>query len=208
MYMLNTCFEVIKMALNIRRPDAVKVTYIGLFTAIVIVLQYLGGFIKLGPFSVSLVLVPIVVGSAICGPFSGAWLGGVFSAMVFVTGDAALFLSINILGTIITVILKGVLAGLAAGYAYKLLENINRYLATFAAAVICPVVNTGIFLLGCRLFFFDTVKEWAIGEGMSVGLYMIIGLVGFNFLFELIFNLVLAPVCVRIIGIDKMSNKS
>ena len=193
------------MALTIRRPDAVKITYVGLFTAIVIVLQYLGGFIKLGPFSVSLVLVPIVVGSAICGPLAGAWLGGVFAAMVFVTGDAALFLSINIFGTIITVFLKGVLAGLAAGYTYKLLERINRYLATFAAAVICPVVNTGIFLIGCRIFFFDTVSEWALGEGIPVGLYMIIGLVGFNFIFELIFNLALAPVAVRIIGIDKAS---
>lgn len=187
------------------RLDVAKITYTGLFTAIVIVLQYLGGFIKLGPFSVSLVLVPIVVGTAICGPFAGAWLGAVFAAMVFITGDAALFLSINIPGTIVTVVLKGVLSGLAAGYAYKLLEKTNRYLATFAAAIVCPVVNTGIFLLGCRLFFFDTVKEWAIGEGMPVGVYMIIGLVGFNFLFELIFNLVLAPVAVRLINIEKPS---
>lgn len=196
------------MALTKGRPDVAKITYTGLFTAIVIVLQYLGGFIKFGPFSVSLVLVPIVVGTAICGPLSGAWLGAVFAVMVFVTGDAALFLSINIPGTIITVVLKGVLAGLAAGYAYKLLERFNRYLATFAAAIVCPVVNTGIFLLGCRIFFYDTVSSWAVGEGMPVGVYMIVGLVGFNFLFELIFNLVLAPVAVRLIGIEKPQKKA
>ena len=38
-----------------------------ILTAIVVVLQILGGFIKFGPFSVSLVLIPIVIGAAKCG---------------------------------------------------------------------------------------------------------------------------------------------
>ncbi len=183
--------------------DTRKLTYLALFTAIVAVLQYLGGFIKFGPFSVSLVLVPIVVGAAVCGMWAGAWLGLVFAGMVFATGDAALFLSINIPGTIVTVILKGVLAGLVAGLVYKLLERVNPYVATFAAAVACPVVNTGVFLLGCNVFFYETVASWALADGKSVGLYMIVGLVGFNFIFELLFNLVLAPVALRIINIGK-----
>ena len=45
---------------------------VGLFTAIVVVLQFLGGGIKFGMFSISLVLVPIVVGSAVYGWKSGA----------------------------------------------------------------------------------------------------------------------------------------
>ena len=40
-------------------------------TAIVVVLQLLGAFIKFGPFSISLVLVPIVIGAALLG-----WKGG------------------------------------------------------------------------------------------------------------------------------------
>lgn len=187
--------------------DVTKITYIALFTAIVAVLQSVGGFIRLGMFSVSLVLVPIVIGTALCGKWSGAWLGFVFSIAVFISGDAAFFLSLNIPGTIITVILKGTLAGLCAGIVYELLEKFGRFVAVMTAAVVCPVVNTGIFLVGCRLFFFDAVKEWAVGEGVSAGAYMIIFLVGFNFIFELLFNVVLAPVAVRLIDMKKPNKK-
>ena len=183
-----------------KKIDVERITYVGLFTAIVAVLQYLGGFIKLGGmFSVSLVLVPIVIGSALCGKWAGTWLGFVFSIMVFVTGDAAFFLSLNVPGTIVTVILKGTLAGLATGFVYELLARFNRYVAVIVSAVVCPVVNTGIFLVGCRLFFMDTVNEWAKIEGVSAGAYMILFLVGANFLFELLFNLVLSPAAVRLI---------
>ncbi len=187
--------------------DVTKMTYIALFTAIVAVLQSVGGFIRFGMFSVSLVLVPIVIGTALCGKWAGAWLGFVFALAVFATGDAAFFLSLNIPGTIITVVVKGTLAGLAAGIAYELLAKINRFLAVMTAAVVCPVVNTGVFLIGCRLFFFDAVKEWAVGEGVSAGAYMILFLVGFNFVFELIFNIVLAPVAVRLIDMNNPSKK-
>lgn len=42
---------------------------------------------------------------------------------VLLTGDANLFLAVNIPGTIITVILKGTLAGAAAGFVYKLISK-------------------------------------------------------------------------------------
>ena len=55
---------------------------LALFTAIVVVLQLLGSFIKVGPFAVSLVLIPIVVGAAVYGVKAGAWLGFVFGVVV------------------------------------------------------------------------------------------------------------------------------
>ena len=42
-----------------------KMVGIALMMAIVVVLQLLGQFIKFGPVSISLVLVPIVVGAAV-----------------------------------------------------------------------------------------------------------------------------------------------
>lgn len=73
------------------------------------------------------------------------------------------------------------------------------------AAVVCPVVNTGVFLIGCLLFFMETIGGWAdaMGFGANVGQYMIVGLVGANFIFELLFNVVLSPVVVRLIRIGK-----
>ena len=152
-----------------------KLVGTALLTAIVVVLQIVGGAIKVGTFSISLVLMPIVVGAALFGIWSGAWLGLVFGVMVMATGDAALFLAVNVPGTIITVLAKGILAGLAAG----------------------------AVLIGCAVFFMDTIKSRA-GDA-PVFKYMIVGLVGFNFILELAINLVLNPVIVRIVDIGKKS---
>lgn len=180
-----------------------KLVGTALLTAIVVVLQIVGGAIKVGTFSISLVLMPIVVGAALFGIWSGAWLGLVFGVMVMATGDAALFLAVNVPGTIITVLAKGILAGLAAGAVYKLLEKKNKYVATLLASIASPVVNTGVFLIGCAVFFMDTIKSWA-GDA-PVFKYMIVGLVDFNFILELAINLVLNPVIVRIVDIGKKS---
>ena len=189
------------------KVNVLKLAYIALFTAIVVVLQFLGGFIRFGNFSVTLVLLPIVIGSALCGWATGAWLGAVFGIMVFVTGDATLFLSINPAGTIVTVMVKGILAGLCAGLIYKLFEKVNRYLAVMISATVAPMVNTFIFLVGCNLFFYDTVSTWAFAEGMPVGSYLILIMVGANFLFELLFNIVLAPIAVRLLDMKRREAK-
>lgn len=175
----------------------------GILTAIVVVLQYLGSFIKFGPFSISLILIPIVIGAATCSTKISAWLGFVFGVVVLMT-DAAAFLAISVPGTVITVLAKGIACGIAAGLAYKLIEKNNIYVATAFAAVIAPIVNTGIFLLGCFVFFFDTMKEWGAANGFANAVeFMILGLVGVNFLIELAINIVLSPVIVRILKIRK-----
>ncbi|MDD6658682.1 MAG: ECF transporter S component [Eubacteriales bacterium] len=178
------------------KTNTKKIAGIGLLTAIVVVLQLLGSFIHFGPFSISLVLIPIVVGASLYGIGAGAWLGLAFGITVLISGDAATFLTVNPGGTVVTVLLKGTLAGLLAGGVYKLIEKKNKAVATIAAAIVCPVVNTGIFLIGCRLFFFDTIKQWA--GGTDVFVYMITGLVGFNFLFELGANIILSPTVVKL----------
>lgn len=176
----------------------------GLFTAIVVVLQFLGGGIRLGMFSISLVLIPIVVGAALYGWKSGAWLGFAFGAAVLLSGDAAAFLVVNPLATVLVVLVKGAACGLVAGLVYQLLKKINGTAAVFAAAVICPVVNTGVFLLGCQFFFLETVAQWAAAAGYeNAAAYMFLGLAGFNFLIELGVNILLAPVIVRLIHIGK-----
>ena len=181
-----------------------KMVLLALLCAIVAILSYFGGFIKIGGLaSISLTLVPVVLGAALCGPVAGAILGGVSGAVFFATADAVFWFGLSIPGTIITVMVKGILAGLAAGIVYGLLEKYNRYLAIMASAVVCPVVNTGIFLIGCLVFFIDTVSAGAIAEGLSLGAYLIIFFVGLNFVFELIVNVILSPAIARIIDVAK-----
>ena len=180
-------------------------TGMAIFTAIVIVLQLLGSFIHLGTFSISLVLIPIVVGAALYGPVAGAWLGFIFGLVVLLSGDAGVFLAVSPLGTILTVLVKGAGAGYAAGLVYRLIAKKNETVGVICAAVAAPVVNTGIFLLGCLLFFMETISGWA-GD-TPVGTYMIVGLIGANFLFELLFNIVLSPVIVRLLNIARKDKK-
>jgi len=189
--------------MNERKTMSTKTLVMGaILTALVIILQMLGIAIRFGPFSVSLVLLPIVIGAATCGASIAAWLGFVFGVVVLANGDAAAFLAVNPIGTFITVLVKGTLSGLLAGLCYSALAKKNRYLAVVLAAVVCPLVNTGIFLLGCVLFFMETIAQWAneAGVGGNVAQYMIMFLVGGNFLFELATNIILSPVVVRLLN--------
>lgn len=193
---------------NTTRFTTRKLVGIAALTAIVIILQLVGSSIRFGVFSISLVLIPIVVGAALYGLAGGAWLGLVFGAVVLLSGDAGPFLAVNPPGTIVTVLVKGIAAGLAAGLVYKLLEQKNRYLAIVIAAMACPIVNTGVFLICCKVFFMPTINEWAEGAGFSsAGTYMILGLAGVNFLLELAVNVVLSPVIMRIIAIGQKENR-
>jgi uncharacterized membrane protein len=176
-------------------------------TALVILLQYLGQFIRFGAFAISLVLIPIIIGAATCGTKISTWLGFVFSIVVLMT-DAAAFLAISVPGTIFTVILKGTLCGFAAGCVYEAFKKTNNYVACVLSAIICPIVNTGIFLLGCRLFFFDAISTWGIDAGFeSTTHYMFFGLAGVNFLVELATNIILSPAIVAVLNIVKRTEK-
>ena len=150
-----------------KKQQTQKLVLGAVLTALVVVLQLLGTFVRFGPFAISLVLIPIVIGAATCGYKIGAWLGFVFGVVVLLSGDATAFFAINVPGTIITVLLKGTLCGLISGLVYEALEKYNRYIAVIAAAVVCPIVNTGIFLIGCSVFFLDTIAEWGAGAGFT-----------------------------------------
>lgn len=184
---------------NKKRMSTETLVLGAVLTALVVILQCMGQFIRFGMFSISLVLIPIVIGAATCGPKISTWLGFVFGVVVLLT-DAAAFLAISVPGTIVTVLVKGTACGLAAGLAFKAFEKKGTYLAATAAAIVCPIVNTGVFLLGCVLFFLDTIQQWGTGLGYTnVFAYMILGLVGGNFLFEMAGNIILSPAITRVL---------
>ena len=179
-------------------------TAMGILTAIVVVLQSVASTIKLGTFSIALVFVPIVIGAALYGRKAGTWLGFVFSVVVMFT-DTAAFMAINAAGTVITVMLKGTLAGLAAAVVYKLLEKKNAWLAIILSAIACQVVNKAIFLLGCAVFFFPTITEWAKGAGFdNTVIYLLFGMTGLNSIVELGINLCLSTAIERILNAVKV----
>jgi hypothetical protein len=66
----------------------------------------------------------------------------------------------------------------------------------FVASAIVPIVNTLLFIVGC-LFMFDSVYGMASGQNVLV--FILVGLVTFNFFVELAINLICAPALNRII---------
>ena len=181
---------------------------IALLIALVVVLQFVGGMIPpVGGFTISLVLIPIVIGAALYGPGAGAFLGAVFGVIVTINcingtdpGGAMVFQA-NPLLCVLVVLAKGTLAGLAAGWVYRLLKDKNGYVAMLCAAIICPMVNTGLFVVCMLSFFKDVLAAWAGGGDIIA--YVLTGLILANFVPEMIINIVFGTAGQRIIKIVK-----
>lgn len=188
-----------------RKQQTQTIVMGAIMTAFVIVLQTIGSVTTFfGPFSTAVALIPIVIGAALCGPIIGAWLGFVFGMVVLITGGAALFWAFDIPGTIITVLVKGTVCGLVAGLSYKLLARFNKYLAVIIAALLCPLTNTAIFLLGCYMFFLPHATEIAAQLGMAQGgTALFWALAMGNFVLEIATNVILAPVILRVLKFAK-----
>ena len=167
--------------------DVKKLTYLALMTALV-------GF-NVGAFS----LVPIVIGGAMLGPAAGAWLGFSSAAVLIATNAVAPYYTISIFFTILVVILKGVVSGWVAALVYMPLSKKNSLLAITVSSVLCPVVNTSIFLVACFTVFFPGLSAWASGAGKDMISFVFVTMVGINFFVEVGICVLFAPIADRMI---------
>ena len=185
-----------------------RLTGLALMTAIVVVLQLVASmFVRVGIVAPTLALAPIIIGAALYGVSAGAWLGAVFGIVVFLAcvagwdGGGNVLFTANPFLTFALCIVKGAAAGLVAGAVYRALEHRSPMGASLVSGIICPVVNTGIFCGALALFYHDTLVAWA--GGTNLVFYVITGLVGLNFLLELVINLALSTVIVRVVSARK-----
>ena len=179
-----------------------NISLIGMFGAVIVVLQLLSYVVKIGTFNLSLVLIPLVLAAYLFGPKTGAVLGGVFGLTVVICCFTGMDLGGNILITaspfltIAVCMVKGIAAGFSAGFTAKLLKDKNSYAAIILSAAVAPLVNTGLFVIAMFVFFKDILTVWA--GGTDIVTYAIVGLVGINFLIEFAANLIAAPSLLRV----------
>ena len=188
-----------------------KMIYTAMLAAVVVVLQMFVS-IPVGMFTITLTLVPVMLGAILFGCESGAILGGVFGIVVaiqVVTGAAgalssAMFLQTPVV-TIVLCILKGTLAGWVSGLVYRAFVNFeNNKLGVVLSAIACPIVNTGIFALGMFVFYSELTNEWAINLAFANGFtFVMVGCIGLNFIVEFAVNVLLIPVALRMMKIVK-----
>ena len=200
------------------KPSASKRTLqtveLALLIALVVALQIVSALIPPigGMVSITLTLIPVVVGGILLGKKAGALLGFAFGAIVLINCIVALDPGGSILWnanpafTAIICFVKGTLAGFFPAWFYELIKGKGEkvterktFVATVIAALSAPIINTGLFVCGMFLLFKDTLYAWA-GE-TDVVTYVILGLAGLNFIVEFLINTILSPAIVRVTAV-------
>ena len=93
-----------------------KIVVVGVLTAMSIGLSMIK--LPITGVSVTLLLPVVIIGAALYGPWVGAWLTVVPNIIACFT-EGALFFNWSPVGCVLTLLLKGILAGIASGFIYK-----------------------------------------------------------------------------------------
>lgn len=197
------------------QEKTLRMVELALLAAIIIVLQMFINIPLPGGLTLSLVLVPIVIGAVLLGPSAGAVLGAIFGAVVTVlviTGRAgALSTAMWVTNPVMTVLvcmLKGTAAGWVPGLIARAFQQ-HRTVGIVLAAAAAPLLNTGIFLLGMFTCFYGVMSDSAASIGMggvSMVYFAVVVLVGVNFLVEFAANVVLSPAIASIVRAVRKTN--
>ncbi len=188
-----------------RSNDKLKtMVELAILSALVVVLQLLSSVMKIGPVTITLSLIPLVIGAAKHGWISGVYLGGLLGLVNFITSFFNPVLLILFESSPVLYILvcfgKTMLAGAAAGGLYRLFGEKHSFLGTCLAALAAPLVNTGVFFIFMALFFRGAIVAACGGAvGGNVVTFIITGFIGVNFLVEFGLNAVLTPAFDRIL---------
>jgi len=190
---------------------------IAFLAAVEVILTLL--YIPIGTINLNFGLVPIVIAGILLGPAVGALIGAVsgFVTMIQVlTGQGVFYVFLvatNPVMASLLCIVKTAAAGFLSGLVYHLLHKFirNRTVNSIAAAVVCPVVNTGIFALGMFTIFGEALMaDPEISTWTSGGLAALVfgALIGINFFVELISTVVITPALYEALFASKLIKKT
>lgn len=149
-------------------PLVVEMTMTAVLAALIILMTFTPiGYIPLGPVKMTLVTLPVAIGSVVLGWRSGLILGGVFGFTSFYTcfGMDALgniLLGVNPFYTFIMCVVPRLLCGLLPALIYKAIsKNGTRrtMLAIPLSGASVAVINTVLFLGSMWLFFSENITE-------------------------------------------------
>lgn len=184
------------------RSERIKrLTGIAIFAACTVALGFISNYITIGIVNITLALIPIVLAACIYGPLAGFCLGALNGLVVLIAPMTSPFLAANPVATVLLCILKTGLAGLAAGWLYRWLKNGNRWLAIILSSLIVPIINTGLFLGACFIFFIPVYAVAAEAQGVEVYQVIITSTLLINFLIEMVVSCVTIPAVKKIIEI-------
>ena len=175
------------------------ITGTALLTAVELILIVISNYVSIGPVNINLALVPIAVAGMVFGPLSGLFIGLVNGLVTILSPSTqAIFMSVAPFGTVLICLLKTGLAGFLCGLIYlpfkEVTSNKKKMVGSVLASVAVPIINTGIFTIGCYTFFSPWLNEVTNAsqyDNSFVVLLMVI--LGINFIFEFSISLLLSP---------------
>ena len=189
-----------------KKLSTIELTEMAILLALVVVLQSIS---SVGVVTLCLCLVPITLGSIVLDWRCGGILGFAFGLVAIFWGIVGkdvftlyLFQASPVM-TILICIVKGTLAGMVPAFVYGALKKINPLAASIAAAVTAPIVNTGIFAIGCIIIKNDVISvAGQLGIETANFMALLFGvLITANFFVELLINVVFAPSLHKVAGI-------
>ena len=166
---------------------------LSLMSAIIIVMAMTPlGYLKTPFLSITLLTIPVAVGSIILGPGGGAFLGAIFGATSFAqalsgAGMTAILLQTHPLGVLFLCFVPRILEGFLCGLIAKILRKTKfKKAAFYIAGISCPVLNTILFMGTVVTLFYQTdyIQTLVNNLGAKNPLGFIVALVGFQGLVE------------------------
>ena len=150
-----------------------------------------------GATAINLALIPVVIGAVLYGPKGGLFVGLFLGAVTLMPGQGAEGFYVNWYMTLLAIILclgKTGLAGLCAGLIFKIVKKYNFIVAVICAAIITPIINTGLYLLLIGVLIYIMT-----GTAYDVTFVAVAVQVWVAFLVELGINVILGPSITRLI---------
>ena len=135
-----------------------------MLTAIILVMAFTHlGYIVIGPLSLTLLMVPVIVGGVNCGKGVGAFLGAVFGATSFAQcfmGDVlgSFLISFSIPRTLFVCVVSRILAGFLCGLIFEVCEkhDSKKGWSYVVASISGSLLNTVFFLGSLAILFWNT----------------------------------------------------
>ena len=152
------------------------------------------GYLNIGPLAISLNMIPVAIGAVAMGPYGGAFLGMVFGITsclqcVGIGGTSAMgviLFEINPILTVLQRLIPRILAGLLAGWLYRLLRKAGcRSIAGYLTGLGAALLNTVLFMTSLVLLFGHTSYLQNLIGGRNILVFMC-AFVGINAVVEML----------------------
>lgn len=151
---------------GVRNEKNRRLVQLSMWTAIILVLGLVPnlGFIMIGPFPVTIIHIPVIIGAVMLGPGAGAFLGLIFGITSVLQATFILmptsfmfspFVPFGKPESLIVAIVPRILIGVFAALIYRLIRMKDRrgYAASLAAGLVGALTNTVFVLSGVYIFF-------------------------------------------------------